>query len=243
MDTHIKYDFDMDNWSPTTLPMSRLCQYLEKLGALFGSKEHVHFDRVKKGSAVPQILVDECAHESVLGRVGLLGNPAAPKEILTLQRDINAMLRADGCVGTLRLDGGAVLFQFPGRKLPVIEEVVVYEHGELDGELFRIGGKDDSVPVWIRGSEGTVFRCTADKQSARDLAALLFSEVRVIGNGKWRRNADGQWGLDEFEIQSWEVLDVGDIESMIAELRAVPGSKWNVMDDPHLELAKLRGDE
>lgn len=244
MDTHIKYDFALDNWSPTTLPMSRLCQYLDKLASLFGSKEHVHFDRVRKGSAIPQISVDRSANEDVLSRVAFLGNPNAPRDIQALQRDINLMLQADNCVGTLRVKGGAMIYQFPGRKTPITEEVIVHEYGELDGELIRVGGKDESVPVWIKSVDGTVFKCTAKKQLARELAPLIFSDhIRVNGNGKWRRGVDGAWSIDEFEIKSWEPIQDEDIEAMIAELRATPGSKWNEMADPHAELAKLRSDE
>jgi hypothetical protein len=244
MTDQIIYDFALDRWTPTTLPMARLCQYLEKLSLLFGSKENVHFTMVRKGSAIPQISVDQSANENVYGRVKLLGKPDAPKDIQNLQREINRMLQADNCVGTLRLKGGATIYKFPGRKTPLTEEVVIHEFGELDGELIRVGGKDDSVPVWIQAIDGSVYKCTAKKSAARELAPLIFSEpIRVSGNGKWRRSADRVWVLEEFEIKSWLLINADDLQVTVDALRAVDGSGWNEMNDPQGELRKLRSDE
>jgi hypothetical protein len=244
MTDQVTYDFALDRWTPQTLPMARLCQYLEKLALLFGSKEQVHFDMVRKGSAVSQMSVDRVALDSVQARVGLLGSPDAPKDVQNLQRDINRMLQVDGCVGTLKIKGGATIYRFLGRKTPLAEEVIVHEFGEVEGELIRVGGKDDSVPVWIQGLEGSVYKCTASKSVARELAPLIFAEpIRVSGNGKWRRTQDRVWILEEFEIKSWERLKSDDLQEVVETFRAIEGSKWNEMEDPQAELRRLRSDE
>lgn len=238
------YDFVLDKWTPETLPMARFCQYLEQLVLLFGNKEAVHFNTLRKGSAIQQISVDAVALTQVQTRLDLLGQADAPDDLKKVQRAINRMLQEDDCSGTLKLKGGARVHQFPGRKMPLAEEVVVHEAGQLDGEVIRVGGRDDSVPVWLKAGNGVIHKCTANKSLARELAQLLFGPViRVSGNAKWRRNADQIWQLEEFMIKTVEPLDQYDLLSVVAQLRAVPGSDWNSMQNPQQVLRALRSDE
>ena len=238
------YDFVLDKWTPETLPMARFCQYLEQLVLLFGNKEAVHFNTLRKGSAIQQISVDAAALAQVQERVGLLGQADAPDDIKKVQRAINRMLREDDCSGTLKLKGGAKVYQFLGRNMPLAEEVVVHEAGQLDGEVIRVGGRDDSVPVWLKDGNGSIHKCSANKNLARELAQMIFGPViRVSGNAKWRRNADQVWQLEEFIIKTVEPLDQYDLMSVVAQLRAVPGSDWNSMPNPQQVLRALRSDE
>ena len=244
MEDKIKYDFSLDNWTPGTLPMARLCQYLEKLSTLFGNKDAVHFDTMRKGSAILQISVDSVANESVQNRIEMLGNQDAATDIKKVKNDINSMLREDKTTGHLKVKRGATIFQFPGYKAPLINEIVVQEFGELEGEIIRVGGKDDSVPVWIQGFDGSINKCVTTKAIARELGPLIFAEpIKVSGNGKWRRTAERVWLLEEFSIKSWEVLDCEDLQTTIEKLREIQGSGWNRMENPQLALSELRGDE
>ncbi len=237
------YDFILDKWTPQTLPMARFCQYLEQLVLLFGNKEAVHFDALRAGSAIQQISVDAVALPQVQARVSLLGQADAPGDIKKIQRAINRMLQEDDCSATLKVKGEATVWQFLGHKMPLTEEVVVHEAGQLDGEVIRVGGKDDSVPVWLKDCNGSIYKCTANKSLARELAQWLFGPVlRVSGNTKWRRNAEQVWLLEEFIIKTVEPLDQDDLISVVAQLRAVPGSDWNSMENPQQVLRALRGD-
>lgn len=131
-----------------------------------------------------------------------------------------------------------------GPNLESPDEIVVHEFGELDGEIIRVGGKDDTVPVWIQGFDGTIYKCVATKALARELGPRIFgAAIKVSGNGKWRRSVDRVWILEEFSIRSWEELGGDDLQGTIEKLRAVEGSGWNLMDNPQRELRKLRGDE
>lgn len=236
------FDFRIDTWKPDTLPMSRLAEYLARLAVLFGNKEHVHFMKVRKGSAIPEIVVDEPAVPKVKARLSLVGTPDAPEDLTRANRDINRMLRDDNASGVLRLKAGANILEFPGRKTPLAEEAVVYEFGELDGVVIRIGGKDETVPVLMEGEQGVYYHCNASRENARKLAAFLFGQtVRVIGRGKWRRTQEGEWELENFDIKDFEALDEAPLADVVAGLRGLEGSGWNEMDDPQAELKRLRG--
>lgn len=236
------FDFRIDTWKPDTLPMARLAEYLARLAVLFGNKEHVHFMKVRKGSAIPEIVVDEPAVPKVKARLSLVSTPDAPEDLIRANRDINRMLRDDNASGVLRLKAGASILEFPGRKTPLAEEAVVYELGELDGVVIRIGGKDETVPVLMEGERGVYYHCNASRENARKLAAFLFGQaVRVVGRGKWRRSQEGEWELETFDIKDFEALDETPLADVIASLRTLEGSGWNEMDDPQAELKRLRG--
>lgn len=237
------YDFRIDVWKPDTLPMARLADYLEKLAVLFGNKEHVHFMRVRKGSAIPEILVDESAIPKVSARLKLVSSPDAPEDLVRVSRDINRMLRDDNATGTLRLKGGAKIIEFPGKKTPLAEEAVVFEFGELDGVVIKVGGKDETVPVLLEGEDGIYYRCNTDRETARKLAPYIFGQiVRIAGRGKWRRTEEQAWELEYFDIKTFEPLDETPLADVITAMRAVEGSKWNELDDPQAELKRLRGE-
>ncbi len=236
------FDFRIDTWKPDTLPMGRLAEYLARLAVLFGNKEHVHFMKVRKGSAIPEILVDETAVPKVKARLSLVGTVDAPEDLTRANREINRMLRDDNASGVLREKAGANILEFPGRKTTLAEEAVVYELGELDGVVIRIGGKDETVPVLMEGESGVYYHCNASRENARKLAAYLFGQVvRVIGRGKWRRTQEGEWELETFEIKDFETLDETPVAEVIASLRSLEGSGWNEMDDPQAELKRMRG--
>jgi hypothetical protein len=117
-------------------------------------------------------------------------------------------LRDDACSATLKLKGGARVLAFPGIKTVLSEEVVVQEAGVLDGVIIRVGGRDDSVPVWLEGEAREKLQCTASRTIAKELAAHLFGEpVRVNGSGRWRRGADRMWTMESFTIKSRELLE------------------------------------
>lgn len=237
------YDFRIDAWKPDTLPMSRLADYLGKLAVLFGNKEHVHFMKVRKGSAIPEILVDESAVPKVSARLKLANSTDAPEDLARASRDINRMLRDDNATGTLRLKGGAKIIDFPGKKTPLAEEAVVLEFGELDGVVIKVGGKDETVPVLLEGEDGVFYPCNTDRETARKLAPYIFgSAVRIAGRGKWRRTEDRIWELEKFDIKTFEPLDETPLVDVITAMRAIEGSDWNEFEDPQAELKRIRGE-
>ena len=242
MNDPIHYDFRIDAWKPETLPMARLAEYLVKLSAMFGYKEHVHFLKVRKGSAIPEITVDYEAALKIETRLRLVGTPDAPPELERANQEVNRMLREDNASATLKIKHGANVLVFPGKKTPLAEEVVVHEQGDLDGVVIRVGGKDDSVPVWIEGEGKIVYKCWTNRDIARQLAAYYLSgTVRVTGSGQWCRTPERKWELEDFKIKSFEILEDSPLEDVINDLRQIKGNLWNEMDDPQAELRKLRG--
>ncbi|HEY9103667.1 hypothetical protein [Chitinimonas sp.] len=235
------YNFRIDAWTPDTLPMSRLAEYLTQLAVLFGNEDRVHFQKVIKGSAVPVVAVEHEAKPKVAARLRLVGTEDAPQDVARAQQTINRLLREDNASATLREHKGAKILEFKGVKTPLTQELVLLEQGEIDGVVIRIGGRDDSVPVTLEAETGQYYRCNTKRDVAKQLASHLFdAPIRAQGRGKWRRSSEGEWELDSFDIQSFELLEETSLEALVTSMRAIPGSEWNTMDSPQEELKKLR---
>jgi hypothetical protein len=235
------FDFRIDAWTPETLPMGRLAEYAACLAKLMGSEAHVHLLKIRKGSAVPEIAVALTAEPKVRQRLSLVNASDAPDDIKSNWRKVNALLRDDNATAVLRVKRGATVLEFPGRKTPLSEEVVVHQQAELDGVVIRVGGKDESVPVWLQGESGEKLECNATREIAKQLAQYLFeAPVRVAGNAKWRRTKERVWELAAFDIKSFELLDQTPLNELVTKLRAID-TDWAMIDDPQAELRKLRG--
>lgn len=243
VDGFVLYDFKIDAWAPETLPLSRLGDYASELARLFGSESHVHLLKVRRGSAVAELAVSEAANPQISRRLALLGGPDAAEDAARSYRNLNQLLRDDRTSAVLRLKRGARVIAFPGVKTPLAEEVVVHEPGTLDGVVIRVGGLDETVPVWLQGENREKLPCTSSRSIAKELAQHLFgSPVRVSGLGKWRRDAARSWELQHFTIKSWELLDDTSLVEAVAQLREVPGNEWNELDNPQAEWRRLRGE-
>lgn len=234
--------FKIDTFTPSTLPMAKLAVYLGQLSTLYGTPERVHFDKLKKGSAVVQTVVEAPAVPKVSARLNMAGKSDAPEDVARAYRELNQMLRNDNATGVIRKPTGATILAFPGRKTPIVETFRVVEAGELEGIVIRIGGTDASLPIWLEDTEGRRYYCnTRDKQVARLLAAYyLGPPVRVHGTGKWLRNSEEQWEIEEFTIHSFEPLEERSLEQSVAALRAIPGSEWEDLDDPIAYWRRIR---
>ena len=235
------YDFRLDGWTPETLPMARLAEYLTRLAVLFGNQAEVYFLKVRKGSAIQEIHVHATAAPQVQARLKLIGTGNEPEDAAKSVEAINTMLRDDNTSATLKEKAGAVVIRFPGCKATLAEEAVVHEAGELIGTLIRVGGRDDTVPLLLQDTDGTTCHCNTSRAIARELAHHLFGDlVRVQGTGKWRRTPERIWVLDEFKIKSWERPEQTSLEAAVAAVREIEGSAWNAFADPQAELKKLR---
>ena len=246
MDNLTLFDFRITNgqpsFEPRTFPMARLARYLDKLSNLLGYTEHVHLLTVNKGSVMPIIAIDTLVEDKVIGRLKEVNSP----EIQKIRKEINKMLLEDNATASFKFHkAGGVIMHFEGIKAPICETITVYEHGELEGTIIRIGGKDDSVPVWLKAADGVIYKCnTSNKTTARELAGFLFGDiVRVSGKAIWLRTQMGVWELERFTIQSFEHLAQEPISQIIERLRHIDGNGWNELDNPQQTWKELRGGE
>lgn len=111
----------------------------------------------------------------------------------------------------------------------------------LDGVLIRVGGRDDTVPVHLRDGDA-IHMCNATRDMARRLAVHLYGPtLRVRGDARWERDADGVWSMKRFNITEFDELDDAPLGEVVARLRSVEGGGWKDIDDPSADIRLLRG--
>jgi hypothetical protein len=226
--------FRIPEFNPLTLPMARLGEYINYLAVLYGERDHIHFLRVTKGSAALVKQIDSEAIEKVRLRVKTACNGPDSDTAGAYDR-IDDMLFRDHATGAVYL-GGAKILQFPGKKRAKTESIgPISQQDFIDGQLIRIGGKDETIPVHVRDEDGMIHFCTANIETAARLGPLYLKYVRVHGTATWNRDETGQWERAFFRVDNVEELDNRTLKEAVRELRAVEGPEWptDIMDRLH----------
>jgi hypothetical protein len=240
MPKHKERWLKIDVFTPETLPMERLAEYMLEFAKLLGEPERVHFIDVKSGSAVLRARVEDVALPRVERRLAEAARGQGDVVALKALRSLDDMLAADNAIGQLLDEAGAEIIAFPGRNRPKPMEYGPFrEDGVLEGVIIKIGGKGASVPIWLQDG-GTVYKnCSARRPLARRLAKHYDAGLlRVSGSGSWIRLATGEWLMRSFEIKDFELLDDAPLAEVIRRLHGVEGADWG--DDPLTDLARLR---
>jgi hypothetical protein len=240
--------FYIDAYSPETIPMAKLADYMADFAALLGKENAVHFAGLEKGSTK---LAARVAFEDVPKVTTRLhdirrGNP--PKDAARLFAQIDDRLAYDNAVGRIFIeaDAGAApaeLLAFPGRDRPKAQSYGPFtQEGSLDGILISVGGKNEPISIRLQNGETTYSNCETNRSIARELGKHLFEPIRIHGTGRWMREMNGTWTLRAFRVHRFDVLDKDSLREAVTALRGVPGSGWQGVADPLGELADLRGD-
>lgn len=245
MATGAEFRFKIDVFTPETIPMARLAEYMTDLAKLLGEARAVHFLHLEHSSLNVVAKVDPEAAPRVEERVELTRQGEGPADAMTAFRNINRRLRADNGVGELQSNGAQIL-EFRGR---LDAEVVTFpafwqEGSALDGVVIKLGGTGDPVPVHLQTGRDVHSSVFASLEMARQIKHHMFDEtLRLYGRARWLRDDAGQWKLERFNIANFEVLDSRPLNEVVAELRAIRGSDWERIADPWAELRVIRGED
>lgn len=102
----------IDVFTSSTLPMSRLADYLKAFSAMLGSEAHVHFERVKDGSAECLAYVEPHAVPKVKERVDGVAARNGPKVAMKAHAEIDDLLLEDNAIAHVAFNGRNVI-EFP----------------------------------------------------------------------------------------------------------------------------------
>jgi len=235
------YRFKIDAYKPTTMPMSRLAEYVADLARLLGEKPNVHLVGIEGGSTVLVHRIDYEAVPKVRERINRVRSGEGDPDAMMAERHLNARLREDN-TGAFLEDEGTNILAFPGRDLESAATVGAFnQDGTLDGIVIAVGGKRDPVPVHLDAGQIIYTKCIARRTVAKRLGVHLFTdEVRLKGTGRWLVDETGTWTLERFTISDFEVLDSTPLTSVVAALRAIPGAEWDKIADPWADLDSIR---
>jgi len=226
-----EFNFWIDAFTPATIPMARLAEYMVELATMLGEPGSVHFVRLKRGSTGIVHRIRSEAVPKVRERAKAVRRGDAPRDALRAYEKVNKMLMDDNGTGALKEGEGAVIVPFPGRLNAEEKYSSIRERGTIDGEIIRVGGPHKWVPVLIQ-TEGDAFSgCWADRVIAKQLAQRLFEPVRLHGSGKWDRSAEGKWTLKEFVIERFDPLSDEPLSDALGRIRAIRAFKSTTLDD------------
>lgn len=230
--------FRVEAYTPQTIPMSRLAEYLEELAKLLGERQSVHFVRLDEGSTDIVHRVEREAAPKALARAEAVRAGTAPVDAVRAYHRLNHMLGADNGSGRLTEEDGAQIIDFPGVRRPATEYGMINQRGSIDGQLIRIGGKKDKVPLTLQRGAIDYTGVFASRPKAEELGKVLFRPIRLFGDGRWFRTAQGAWELDHFDVDSFKVLNPEPLSRAVADLRALAADGWS--GDAYEELDELR---
>lgn len=106
------YTFRIDAYTPETIPMARLAEYMAVIAEMFGEKSSVHFKELKLGSTKMLSRVEREAVPKVRQNITNARSGDGRPEAVKAYKKANDMLRDDNAAATLELLGSNVL-DFP----------------------------------------------------------------------------------------------------------------------------------
>jgi hypothetical protein len=217
-----EYRLVIDAYTPEKMPMARLAEYMKQLAEILGEPAAVHFAGLEKGSTVLVSKVETEAVPKVRQRVVSVRRREGPSDGIRAFKAINRLLREDNAVASLKeYANSATIIRFPGREEAEEAFPAVRQQGSIDGVVVRVGGTDDTAHVTLESEGRQVAGCYTTREIAKDLAHRLFEPVRLFGRGRWTRDADGNWSLLDFKIESFEPLVSTTLSDAVEELRRV----------------------
>ncbi len=242
-----EYEFRLTAYTPATIPMERLAKYLVALSELFAHKSSVHFDRVEKGSTKPLMRVDREDAHKVFNRINGLRLGTAANDAIDSFDKINNLLRGDNASGSLNrrtADSFDLVLEFPGKDLPApIKFGPFTEPASIDGELVKIGGKDQSAHATIVDLEGKSWSGEMTRELAQKIAPYLYKGyiLRVIGEAKWERTEGGDWHAIFLRISDFDVLRDDTLLDATMRLRTLCDTDWSNENDIDGFISAERG--
>src|SRR5713226_178056 len=90
-----EYRFRIDAYTPETMPLGRLSEYLHDLSVMFGEDKSVHLIKIEGGSTVPVLLVEREAEPKVREQLQAVRQKEAPPDVMAAAANIDKRLRRD----------------------------------------------------------------------------------------------------------------------------------------------------
>ncbi|MCC5872979.1 MAG: hypothetical protein JJU22_11330 [Gammaproteobacteria bacterium] len=248
MPKHLIYKLKIQgSYKPQTIPMQRLSEYMADLAALLGEPSSVHFDRLEEGSTVLVAAIDEPAIPKVSHRVTSIERGDAPADLRRIFSQLDRRLADDNAIGSLTAypdeASEALVLSFPGIDRPQpVDYGLVRQYGTLEGVPVRVGGQDKTAHLIIEDRTQTYSGINLTRDQATEIAPYLYRKVvRLHGAGSWRRDEEGQWQLERFRVDQFDVLEDVPLLEVLEHVRSIQGSGWSDVDDPTALLQDLRG--
>jgi hypothetical protein len=235
-----EYRWILEGYTPETIPMFRLAEYMQQLAKLLGQEASVHFEKIEKGSVALVSRVDRYAVSKVNARVKAVRQRTAPNDVMRVVDGLNSMLADDQTSASLK-EGNSVVIRFPGIRAQLHPAFQVPDQGSVLGYLYMLSEAGRGFNARIRLESGGVLMCTVAPEMAKNLREHLFETVKVFGTGFWTRSVDGIWTAASLDIKEVVPADSAKLRAIVDELRNlnIEWDDYRSLEDPN--IGNLRG--
>ena len=186
-----RYTLYVEAYTPETIPMARLAQYMQNLAAMLGHDAAVHFETLKPGSTQIVSRIDHEDVPKVATDLAQLKRGEGTPEAKKAQAAIDQLLAEDNATGFVYEDEdeNAKIIAFPGVTRPKPTTFGPFnEEGSLDGVLISVSGADQTVHLQLQNGDIRYTGIDTNRETARRLAKHMYEPVRVFGTGRWLRD-------------------------------------------------------
>lgn len=221
-----EFRFKIEAYSPETMPMARLAEYLAHLATILGEEKAVHFVKLEPGSTEVVHRIEREAVPKVRARAASVRRGEGPSDARRAFRRVNRLLREDNGSAVLVESTGAQIINFPGIKQREETFGGVSQRSSVDGKVVRVGGIQKWVPITLQSEGETIPNCYCSQSLAKELAKKLWEFVRLHGDGKWTRDGEGRWTLNVLNVDSFEPLIDETLTQALERLGAI-APKWD----------------
>lgn len=236
--------FVIPGYTPETMPLDRLIEYLQQMAVVLGDPTNLHLVEIRESSTAPVLHAPKATALEARERASRVQRGDGTKRQVDAYNRIRRMVRRDA-VGS-KYAGRPALLRTPDRVILEIhaapEDSGVIEGlrqtTSVDGQLIRVGGAGDDATLQVQELDGRILSgFTAKRALAKELAQLLWEPVRLAGVGIWCRDADGVWSLARMQVQSYDRLDDEDATLTLERLRSLDIS-WPEDADEQLQAER-----
>lgn len=236
-----RFEFTVPGYTPETMPLDRLIEYLNQLMVILGNPSDLHLVDIETGSTKPVLLARHDVARKVRGRAREVWSGGGPARAQDAFRRVRRMVAEDGGKPAILASKKVTILEFQGDEIAENQIVPsVRQPTTINGKLVRIGGTSEYAQALVEDFSGNVIAgCTVDRGQAARLGALLYKPVQLHGIGSWSRDEKGKWQLARFHVQSFDPLEDAPIDDVLREA-AEAVSHWP--DDLHEQLLGMRED-
>jgi len=215
-------EFVIPAYTPETMPLDRLLQYLKEVGDVVGLAHDMHLVRIETSSTRPVFRMPvSVARQARETGASVQRGDGTTRQRAAYQRIRQMVERDSGAKPASLSDKRGVILDFPPLKqegeISGLRQVT-----SVDGILLRAGGASEFGSLLLQGLKGEQLAgFTASRTLTKEMARHLYEPVRVHGVGIWDRTLEGQWTLGKMAVQSYELLGGETLEQVVRELQAV----------------------
>lgn len=234
----------MEGYTPETIPMKRLAEYMIEVSKLFGQEGKLRFVRVEDNCVALDAKVQRSCAGRVRSRLRLVSNGTAPSDAMAAEARLNAMLAEDNSNARVKTDG-AIILRFPGKAEPARATQSLKGPASVTGYLYHLAEDREGVVkarlrIHVDGGKVRRVDATCANAFSQDLKSYLFTEVRVSGTAEWERGDDGIWTPHNLHVLSARQVDKQRLKDAVNALRRIDAG-W--VDNPISFQNSLRDDE